>query len=247
MPPAQAELHPDTASTFNATQYGQRNTGISNAKIERGSDSPLRRDRGERMRVRGQRMEASAAQNALGAPQRFVGNKISQIGKYQKIKSRADATGRGAKAVNTLRVKTATRFNVAVAIGWTGVLNMVATWFTVLAIMGLAAAAVVQEMTVLQSALDAATGVVSYIMGWPQINLWMIGVGFWILQIAVICVMFFGANLQLRAGGAKTTDGTNGDLKKMVFITTFIFSILPGACFFPWIYLWLLLVLAYPT
>jgi hypothetical protein len=248
MPPAQADLHPDTASTFNATQYGQRGSRVSNAKVERGSDSGTnRRDRGERMRVRGQRLEAAAAKNSLSAPQRFVGKQLSNYGKYQKVKGRADTTGRGATVVSNLKVKAVTRFNVTIAIGWTGVLNMVATWFTVLAIMGLAAAAVVEEATILKTTLDTVASTVSYIMGWPQINLWMIGVGFWILQIAVICIMFFGAHLQLRAGGARTTDGTHGELKKMVFITAFIFSILPGACFFPWIYIWLLLVLAYPN
>lgn len=247
MPPAQADLHPDTASSFNATRYGQR-ANVANIQVERGpARSSPQRDRGERMRLRGERIRAAATNNALGAPQRYLGRRVSQIGKLQKVQNRANASNRGINAVSNIKVKIATRFNVSVAMAWTGVLNMVATWFTVLAIIGLAAAAVSQEATAIEWVWDGVAGLISYIMGWPQIDLWMIGAGFWIIQIAIICIMFFGANLQLRAGGAKTTSGTHGELKKMVFITAFIFSILPGACFFPWIYIWLLLVLAYPT
>ncbi len=235
----------DIASEFNRSRYGGR--GIQNVATEVGAAKPKRispqTEQGEIRRIRGRRWQDNAPSGFFGAPKRLIGRKLEQVGKYQKVKDRAAITGHGQDAIAII----ASKINISFAIGWTGlVVFFILAPFSILSIMGLAAAAVVESSAMLSWVYNAAGYLVATIMGWPQVDMWMIGISFWIIQIGLVLLMFFGAFIQMSAGKIKSLNGNNGGNKKTLFLLSLLFSFFPATGFVPFIHVWLFYVHKHP-
>ncbi|MFN3693255.1 MAG: hypothetical protein ACK4SL_04155 [Candidatus Paceibacteria bacterium] len=243
--------YPGVSGDFINEQHSRRGFGVQNVKAvaneaTRTSTSKTLRYVGDRAQSYGRYLqdrsdeleELPVAGKTMAKARRQAGRFIERSGKASKLTSRSLLTGRGRT------VSTATgRVQVTFAMGWTGLLNILSLPVGIMALAAFGGAALVADTTV----GDIVTLVVYWMLGLEYFNVWVLGIGLYVLHAFLIITMFAGSYMQLKLGGLEPLGGQATVAKNLTFIGAFVVSAIPGTTFVPWIFAWLLIVWLYPN
>ncbi len=139
------------------------------------------------------------------------------------------------------------RFQVALAAGWTGLLNALSFAFGMLTLVVLGATVTVDTIVSYVPGGETIYTAISWFMGWEVFNVWILALFCLIFYFFLVLTMFAGAYLQLKLGGLEPVNGRSSGLKSLALIGAFVISLIPGANFIPWIWMWLFIVALFPN
>lgn len=242
-------LHETADEKFRRENYGIRNVAATVAKRTNETTAKSMRYAGGRaqsygrqLREYGQQDDESNAHNQFSKKVATrAGKAIERLGKVNRVGSRLALTGRGFN-------KAGARMQVAFTMGWTGLLNILslATGIIALAAFGMTAT--------IQAAIDATPGgqTLADFAAWAfgaddSTALWIVAIGTLAVHWFLVITMFSVAYLQLKFGGLEPLQGKMPHLKSAALISAFVISMIPGANFIPWIFIWLFVVGVFPN
>jgi hypothetical protein len=134
------------------------------------------------------------------------------------------------------------RFQVGIAYMYTGFINFLLSWFSIMAVIFLGG---IGALAALPDPVESAAEVLFF--GYTSETLWALFALFYFLQIIMVVSMFGIVVLHLRTAKIKTTSGNHSGFKKFSLGMSFVLTSLPGLPFFiPFIYSWLLVLQVYP-
>jgi hypothetical protein len=190
---------------------------------------------GKNMKEQALRMEASGQAGMTTAALKRSGDAVEQTGRVLRAASRGFSFGR----VNPLSA----RFQIGMAMGLTGLLN---TFSFVMGVLTLAALGMVGAVAAIPLG-ETAVNVVAYFFGINNFDIWILVVATLVLHLLFVLTMFVTAYLQLKLGGIQPIHGKASSVKTLALVGAFVVSIIPGANFVPWIWVWLFVVGLFPN
>ncbi|MFM2423777.1 MAG: hypothetical protein RLZZ70_164 [Candidatus Parcubacteria bacterium] len=236
----QAPYYPTIDGDFSSAQYDpqgiNQNRGIAN--VQTTATSPKSRfaprpqtETNEQLSPNQKNKPQSTVQSSLATAAAWPGRSRKAL----KIANQSIASGKVVGKANA-------RFQVGVAYVYTGFINFLLSWFSLLAVVFLGG---VGFLAALPAPVEYAAEVL--FMGYTSEALWVLFAVFYFLQLIMVVSMFGTVALHLKAAGIKTTSGSHAGYKKFAFAISFVLTSLPGLpLFVPFIYSWLLVMQVYP-